>query len=64
METLRKNLLDGIDEMIGLCEQCKKLVEAGEINHNLSDILAEELPDKSESLFKTILRSTHPELVP
>lgn len=64
METLKKTLLEGIKEMIGLCEQCQKMVEDGKIDYDLTDILSDELPNKSENLYREILKATRPELVP
>ena len=50
--------------MIGMCEQCKAMVEAGKIDYDVTDILAEDLPKKSEALYKEIMRVKRPELVP
>lgn len=64
---LKTNLKKGINEIKDLCEECIELLDEDRYDiycYRIDEIIGETIPDRSEALFKEILRQTNPELVP
>lgn len=56
-ENLEETLIDGMRRIIALCEEgILEIKEVGIQSNRTCDILAEEIPEKSNELFKLILR--------
>lgn len=54
-ESHKKELITGVNQIITLCTECLLELNKQDMNENrVSDILAEEIPEKSEYLFDRI----------